>query len=1019
MRPLKLTMTAFGPYAGETVVDFKAALDKGLFGIYGPTGSGKSSIFSAMSFALFGETARGGQDSSSVRSDHAKLECMTEVELIFELGRKQYLIRRIPDQMRPAKRGGGETKESHSAWLFDVTGIPFEDISPSNTGVVLAEKKITVVKEELERLLGYGAEQFRQIVLLPQGKFETFLTAKTDDRMKILRELFDVSLYRRLAEKFNEEAGETRKKIEADRSAIESRLEQEGFDSLNALKAGIDTANKTLNEHKADERAKKSLLKQSDAKLVEASKVDSKFNDKETVDRALSELNKQRPKIEEQRVQLKKARLTQQATDLETAVVAAQGKVSDEKIALEDASAKFSEAGLHLEKAKTRLQEEQDKSTELKQLQDYSLDLKRYKKTIINATDLSKTVNNKSDNVNSAKRELKKGEAALKAQIVDKQKEDANLKLVRGRESQRETISVSLAEVMAVLKVARDYQLKQKEVKAAQLLFDSHSLSHKAKRKLLIEADENMVDAEQNLSGAQALHLAKTLVPGDTCPVCGSLDHPDPVTGDIEEAGLDKAFRGARDKLAKARRAEQEMGNRVSEATGILKASKTALDKLSVPEISVDDLDGQQIKLKDEVKELGAVVDIPKLEASIVKAESLITNSSKEFEAKSSALTKLEIELAGAQGGYEAALSEVPEELRTSSSLTQVCQETEEKTAHLMDAVHKAVGDEKNAQTAFATARANNDNSQKNYETYVREMKLRKEEFTGRLKRLELTEEEFGSGKAIVPKIQELEQSVKSFDDSVSANERKAQELAKEIEGHERPDMRIAKEAKQIAETVCGEAVHATAMAKARLEHLNKILLGISDTKTAIEKAETEFAGFGKIADDFNGRNLSKMDLETFAIAAIFDRVLNAANQRLGPMTSGRYSLERIREGKGRGRQGLDLAVYDVHTGCPRPTSTLSGGESFMAALALALGLSDVVQSISGAIRLDTIFIDEGFGSLDPETLDQALQTLQDLVGQSRAVGLISHVDLVQQAIPAGFQIQKSNNGSSILPRGL
>jgi exonuclease SbcC len=433
----------------------------------------------------------------------------------------------------------------------------------------------------------------------------------------------------------------------------------------------------------------------------------------------------------------------------------------------------------------------------------------------------------------------------------------------------------------------------------------------------------------------------------------------------------------------------------------------------------VDELEGLQSKLEDDVKDLGAIIDISKLEDSIFEAESIITSSTKEFGVKSSALQAFEIELANAQGGYETALSEVPEELRKNASLNDACQKTEEKITHLNDAANKAVEDEKNAQTALATARANHDNTQKNYKTYVREIKLRKEEFACRLKTLELTEEEFTAGKAIVPKIQELELSVRSYDDNVSANERKAQELAKEIKGQERPDMRIANGAKQAAEIAHDQAVKATASVETRLNHLTKVLLGIMDTKEANEKAEAEFAEFGRIADDFNGRNSSKMDLETFATAAIFDRVLNAANQRLGPMTSGRYSLGRIRkEGKGRGRRGLDLAVYDVHTGCSRPTSTLSGGESFMAALALALGLSDVVQSISGAIRLDTIFIDEGFGSLDPETLDQALQTLQDLVGQSRAVGLISHVDLVQQAIPAGFRIQKSNKGSSILQSG-
>ena len=161
------------------------------------------------------------------------------------------------------------------------------------------------------------------------------------------------------------------------------------------------------------------------------------------------------------------------------------------------------------------------------------------------------------------------------------------------------------------------------------------------------------------------------------------------------------------------------------------------------------------------------------------------------------------------------------------------------------------------------------------------------------------------------------------------------------------------------------------------------------------------------------------MELETFAIAAMFDRVLEAANLRLGPMTSGRYTLEREQDaGKGAGRRGLGIAVFDIHTGRARATSTLSGGETFMAALSLALGLSDVVESVSGGIHLDAIFIDEGFGSLDSEALSQALQTLQDIVGQSRAVGLISHVDTVQQAIPNGFFISKSMSGSHVTQKG-
>ena len=242
MRPITLTMTAFGPYAGEESVDFREAVKSGLFGIYGSTGSGKSTIFSAMTFALFEEASRNEQDTSSLRSHHADDDTLTEVKFIFEVGASCYLIRRTPDQMRPAKRGDGDTKETHKAWLFDVTGIAPEDVSDENCGELIAEKKVGDVKAAVQERLGYGANQFRQIVLLPQGKFETFLTAKSDERMKILRDLFDVSLYRKLASTLKDDAKATEDKVKIDRLTCARQLEHEGFESPDALKTGIAEA---------------------------------------------------------------------------------------------------------------------------------------------------------------------------------------------------------------------------------------------------------------------------------------------------------------------------------------------------------------------------------------------------------------------------------------------------------------------------------------------------------------------------------------------------------------------------------------------------------------------------------------------------------------------------------------------------------------------------------------------------------------------------------------------------------
>ena len=242
MRPIKLTLSAFGPYGGVESIDFREATDAGLFGIYGPTGSGKSSIFSAIAFALFGEGAKEEQGIGTMRSDFAADTVLTEVSLQFELGAKRYYVRRIPDQPRPKTRGEGQTMQPHAAWLFDVSSVAIDDVGPDCCGVPLAERKVGDVARLVEELLGYGAQQFRQIVLLPQGRFERFLVSNSKDRLEILRELFDVSLYRKLTEKLKVDAADIRREIEDGYRLNGQRLAAEGFASSDELSAGIGSA---------------------------------------------------------------------------------------------------------------------------------------------------------------------------------------------------------------------------------------------------------------------------------------------------------------------------------------------------------------------------------------------------------------------------------------------------------------------------------------------------------------------------------------------------------------------------------------------------------------------------------------------------------------------------------------------------------------------------------------------------------------------------------------------------------
>jgi len=290
--------------------------------------------------------------------------------------------------------------------------------------------------------------------------------------------------------------------------------------------------------------------------------------------------------------------------------------------------------------------------------------------------------------------------------------------------------------------------------------------------------------------------------------------------------------------------------------------------------------------------------------------------------------------------------------------------------------------------------------------------------FAQRLGEAGLTEQSYPQSKADISRIAEFEERMRAYDDALSRADESLRTAAAAIANVDRPDIKALMDAKDEAEAALSDANDRVAAQKARLNHLKGLAAEVSDELARLDRLEQDTGPLRELGDAFTGRNAMNMTLETFAIATMFDHVLEAANLRLGPMSRGRFALVRETEGRGNARRGLGLSIDDTYTGRQRPVNTLSGGETFIAALALALGLSDVVESTRGNIRLDTIFIDEGFGSLDAEsdtgTLEQVLETLQDLVGRNRAVGIISHVPLVQQAIPNGFWISKTANGSHI-----
>lgn len=1023
MRPLRLTMQAFGPYPERVVLDFREAVEAGLFGIYGQTGSGKSTIFSAMTFALFGEAAKDDQEPASLRSDHADAALPTEVEFVFEIGEKRFVVLRRPDQMRPKQRGDGETRSVHEAFLFDATGVPLDAITEAHRGKILAEKKVGVVDAAISDLLGYGASQFRQIVLLPQGRFEKFLAAKTRDRLEILRDLFDVSLYRNLAARLKADAAEAERHVIAERELCARRLAAEGFESIDALVAGIAEAEQQRAALRETEDGARRHLAEAQARLEQARTLERQFLDAEEAGKLLADLLAAKPDmdaLEDRVVQAERARLLR---DTENAALDAADDVRGGEEKHLSASRAFEEAVAKKLKAEEILKEEAAKAGKIETLRHDLDNLGRIVLTLEKAESVAKALSD----AKLAEREVQAGCLAVQKQLEGHRAKAEALtdQLKRARESdlKKRDMTARLGALKLSLGQAETFEEAQRAVARAMIEAGEKASAHDAAvvaEKACLQAFEA---AEQALADMQAVHLAARLDPGAPCPVCGSTDHPMPASGASEHTGLDKAFRDSKlawqSANAHARTTEQAS----AAARSVLLERQERLSALAPADQPAEVLRTQVNAAERELKALGPEVDMAGLETELERLRHQSESGQAEADRLRDVLNERTREVTIRQATLEEMLSNVPDGLRTTpvvldrqvrldaelKGMIRAREAAEKSASSTRDAALVA---EKDVETAATVLEGARDRHRKAISV-----------FHDRLTEAGLDPDIYRGLKLFFDTIEGDRAKIEAYRRKLAMAQDGAIKAADLVAGLERPDVSAWDAAKVNADGLLDEAIRNRSRAEHLHDHLDKLRASLAEALRKLDDAEAASGPLRNLAALFNGDNSQKLDLETFAIGAMFDQVLAAANMRLGPMTSHRYRLERDLEGGGRGRRGLGIQAFDSHTGKARPTATLSGGETFIAALALALGLADVVESASGKVRLDTIFIDEGFGSLDTEngagTLDVVLQVLGTLVSQNRAVGLISHVPLVQEAIPNGFYVRKQLVGSSVETRGV
>lgn len=1021
MRPLWLRVSAFGPFAGVEEIDFRPAAAAGLFGIYGPTGSGKSSIFNAITFALFGEAAREEHDAKALRSDHAPDDLPTEVTLLFELGERRFLIRRAPEQMRPARRGGGLTRAVHRADLFDAEGISVEDAAAGASGKVIQERKVREVGEAVRALLGYGPSEFRRIVLLPQGRFEAFLSANTDDRKKILKELFDVSIHGRLAEKLKADAADARRAWEAARAAHDARLGAEGLADLEALAAARAAAAQQAADAAAADAAAHDARSKAAETLRAATATEDLFLARARAEAELAEHEAQRPetaRMQEDLAALEKAARLAAAADRRDREAA---RLRELTAAADRAAAAAAQAAQIAQTADAARKAEEDRAEELAALSRRCDALNAHAEALRGAEDLRAGAGDAARAAEAAARETQEAETAQKRRRARQEELSLALKTARAAAETRRSLEETRRGLEDESRAAAAHAAAAGRLAEAEQDLAARAAAHLAAAERERAAAAALAEVEGARTRDLAAHLAASLAPGAPCPVCGGCEHPAPAAPGAD-AGPDAsaaALEAARAQHETAATALRQAAGAEAAAIARREERRDALAPLAAPARPAPEIEAALAEVRQALAATPKQ-DVAKLEQEAETLDAARAAADGTLEGLRAETARTAATAASAEAALAAALRAVPEDLRAPDALAAARRDAAAAFEARRAARDAAVRAAEDAGRALASAEATRIAAAEAAAGQTRAAEAAEAALREGLAAEGLEAEAHAALAPRIAQIAPLRDAIAARRAAAQAAEIAARRAAEAVQDLPRPDMDAARAADAAAEAARQDASAARQAAEAAAARLEKLDADLAAMRAENDRRDAGAARLRELAALCNGENAERLDLETFALGARFDRALEAANARLGPMTSGRYEMRRQMEGEsGRARRGLGIEAFDLHTGRPRPTSGLSGGEGFIHALALALGLADVVEREGGKVRLDTIFIDEGFGSLDAdETLGEVLDALHMVTGGLRAVGLISHVPQVQEAAPVGFTLRKTAAGSTIEPRG-
>ncbi|SHK47863.1 exonuclease SbcC [Clostridium cavendishii DSM 21758] len=1042
MKPLMLKISAFGPYAGEEVIDFSLLNGKNLFLITGPTGAGKTTIFDAISFALFGEASGSSRDTDGLRSDFAKEDILTYVELEFEIRGKKYCIKRQPQQYVKKARGDGFT------------------IKKSDAEFILSESKVITgvmnVDQAIRDLIGIDKNQFRQIVMLPQGEFRKLLEADSKDREDIFRRIFNTYSFLDIQKKLYEKEKELRDLMGVlilNRANNISKIDYGNDELLESLIKSKDynvseIIENTLRLIDLDEKERqnlknkleniKSLQRELQNEIIKAEEINKKFKYKEEIEAKL-ELELQKGlEFEEKQTELVKAKKASIIKKYEENYVKNINNLEVRKKSYEIANNSLYENEKKLKIAQDDFNKEEANKEEKKFLIEEISKLKKQEEKLKGYEEKKEQL--KILNLNLQKNREEKKQLSMNIEEIKKKIEEShNARMeVAKYDTELVNLKVSLdknssdkAALLNLFNSYKEYSNKVKVYEEKVLQFNKYEKTYK-------DLKESFEVKDELFKKGQAGLLAKTLIDGCKCPVCGSLEHPEKAKI-IDGIPTEEELKALRIEFEKADKSYNELLSELKvyhkDKDSFFENNTKVMENELVKLLGNEIISETDIKIKkDRLIVIGKSVakniedlnlqklNLEKISEKLKKTYGDLESLNKELkilEIKNNEISNLELDIYGKIQATEVSLreieKEITDELRSLKNLQNKILNLSNRL-QLLEENYKKAQDNLNTMSNIVAA-SKKDKEVKNQELIKSEAESKeaKEEFESSIKKSDFKNtEDYKNSYRNEEFIEILEKQINSYKQNLNTLQelfKKATEDIKNLTIVNIGEFKI-----KLNEALEGEKelLNKDNIIFARVKNNNDLLKEIENINAKLGDKEEEYKIIGELAKVSNGDNPKKITFERYVLAAYFDEIISAANMRLDKMANGRFRLKRKEDkGKGRKQEGLELEVFDSYTGKSRHVKTLSGGESFKASLSLALGLADVVQNYSGGIVLDTMFVDEGFGTLDPASLDNAIECLLALQQGGRLVGIISHVNELRERVDSILEVTAGKNGST------